>query len=45
MGQLASLQVALHSSWECLLPGTAALGLSSVPCAAQPLAGEDSLSR
>lgn len=30
MGQPASLKVAPHSSWECLLPGTAALGLSPV---------------
>ena len=30
VGQPASLTVALHSLWECLLPGTAALSLSPV---------------
>lgn len=42
MGQLACLKVALCSLWECLLPGTAVLGLFPVPCTAQALAGKDS---
>ena len=45
MGQAASLRAAPCSQWERLLPETAALGFSPVPCAAQALAGKDSSCR